>query len=467
MKICPFCHTANEDTAQNCKNCNVNLQAAIPEKPKNNTILIVIIIMLFLTIITGMILAFLYLNNKNQAQPSNIVSSDDKNRIVPNVSPTGQNFSSILIPVSETETETETETVLQTQPPATTPRKAPEIKCNILVQANPPYDGFTYTLMVSSGNYDYYYIECKEYSGGSSSAYTSLSERHSEKSLYLTAGSSLDHVTATVTPYYSDGTSGKVITCTARQPSYLGQGTPVTGTGKMILRTVPDDSGDSSGSTTITKIPDGSEIEIFSTDSSSWRYVIYGNYAGYAKTEYAKLYSEISNSSRSSNSTSNVSMPSNAYYLGEGTPSTGTGKVILRSSMDDSSDSNIITKIKDGSKVYVYDIGSSKWYYITYDGSYSGYAKIQYIKLGNSSSSSTSNVSMPSNAYYLGEGTPSTGTGKVILRSSMDDSSDSNIITKIKDGSAVTVYDVGSSKWYYITYSGYSGYAKIQYIKLY
>ena len=74
---------------------------------------------------------------------------------------------------------------------------------------------------------------------------------------------------------------------------------------------------------------------------------------------------------------------------------------------------------------------------------------------------------MPSNAYYLGEGTPSTGTGKVILRSSMDDSSDSNIITKIKDGSAVTVYDVGSSKWYYITYSGYSGYAKIQYIKLY
>ena len=119
MKICPFCHTANEDTAQNCKNCNVNLQAAIPEKPKNNTILIVIIIMLFLTIITGMILAFLYLNNKNQAQPSNIVISDDKNRIVPNVSPTGQNFSSILIPVSETETETEAETETEVFPQGT------------------------------------------------------------------------------------------------------------------------------------------------------------------------------------------------------------------------------------------------------------------------------------------------------------------------------------------------------------
>ncbi len=110
------------------------------------------------------------------------------------------------------------QTILSSDSFTVTTRKPPAISsCSINVEQG-QYEGYTYTLNVS-GTYDYYYVTCKEYSAGSSSAYTVFSnKKSSSSSLYLTAGSSLDRVTVSVTPYYSDGTSGDTVTRTAYQP---------------------------------------------------------------------------------------------------------------------------------------------------------------------------------------------------------------------------------------------------------
>ncbi len=441
MKICPFCHAKNDDTAQNCVNCNLNLQNPVPVQQKSNSVLILIIVLLFLIIITGMVLVFLALSGKNPSRSPNGTTTPTEATTEFSEPDTTEPIVTDTVPDEPSDTDPVTE------PTTTAPKSTPEIGCHIQVQVNPSRDDFAYTLLITSGSYDNYYVECNGYFKGDTSGQQILSEKHSEKSLSLISSSELDHITVTVTPYYSDGTSGAAVTCTAQNPEYLWLGTPHTGTGKVILRTIPDDYGDSAGINIVTKIPDGEKVSVFDCGISKWYYIIYGNYSGYAKQEYIQ---PVPPDTPEPEPTTEPTT-----YLWQGTPHTGTGKVILRSSMDDSSDSNIITKIADGEEVSVYSVGSSKWYYIIY-GNYSGYAKREYIQ---------PDTPEPEPITYLWQGTPHTGTGKVILRSSMDDSSDSNIITKIADGEEVSVYDCNSSKWYYIFWNGYEGYAKQEYIQ--
>jgi len=198
------------------------------------------------------------------------------------------------IPVTEAPTEPPTEKI--TEPP-TEPRKPPEISCEIKAQSG-QYEGYTYTLYVS-GSYDYYYIDCKEYGFSDNEGYQVLSGNKSETSLYLTAGSSLDHVTASVTPYYSDGTKGETVTCTILQPEpkitsvptpstcfYMGTGTPVSSDGFLNLRSSKSTSSDSN---IITQIPNGAVISMYWIDDDSWIYIEYGSYSGYVKESYTKL----------------------------------------------------------------------------------------------------------------------------------------------------------------------------------
>lgn len=180
--------------------------------------------------------------------------------------------------------------------PATEAKKPPEIRCEIKTQQG-QYEGFTYTLSVS-GTYDYYYVTCYEYGIGESTPFTTFSnKKSSSSSLYLTAASSLERVTASVTPYYSDGTEGKTVTCTAEQPeykttsvqkpssvtAYMGKGTPDEG--HLNIR-----SSKSTSSDIIAKIYVGEKMDVYYIDGDEdWRYVEFGSYSGYVMSKYVIL----------------------------------------------------------------------------------------------------------------------------------------------------------------------------------
>lgn len=182
--------------------------------------------------------------------------------------------------------------------PATEKRNPPEIKGEIKKES--AYDGSNYMLYVS-GNYDYYYVECRQYGYNDTTGQLILSENAYEASLCLTNGYDIAGMTASVTPYYEDGTKGKTITCSFKQPeqkttavampsnaSYLGTGTPISDDGFLNLRS---SKSISSGSNIITKIYNGDSISVYDIGSSDWVYVQYGSYSGYVKKSYVKMNS--------------------------------------------------------------------------------------------------------------------------------------------------------------------------------
>ena len=194
-----------------------------------------------------------------------------------------------------TTTTTTTNTTTTETTTTTTTRKLPSISsCTIEIEPG-KYEGYFYTLNIS-GNYDYYYIVCKEYGiSEPDTPYTVFSKNASDSSLYLTGGSSLDHVTVSVTPYYEDGTKGDTIIYTAKQPvtavpmpencTYMGIGVPLSDDGFVNLR-----SSMSLSDNIITEIPNSTRIQMYYiSDAADWVFVEYGEYAGYAKRSYVKL----------------------------------------------------------------------------------------------------------------------------------------------------------------------------------
>ena len=258
QKICPFCGTENELNAVRCQFCNFvfdankiepeqdmvseNLNQEVFEEDNSDfqTTLSDVtsdtvtdnyfasesyssdsmykrddkkLLLLIISIVVLIGVTIFFINQFNQKEDVSSILTETK-----------QDFfadSPVTEPATKLSTEPPTQppTAAPTEPPTqppTEPRNPPIITCEIKTEKG--YEGYSYTLYVN-GNYDYYYVDCKEYSGGEpNTPYQVIADTRSASSLYLTAGSSLDHVTATVTPYYSDGTQGQTLTCTANQP---------------------------------------------------------------------------------------------------------------------------------------------------------------------------------------------------------------------------------------------------------
>lgn len=69
---------------------------------------------------------------------------------------------------------------------------------------------------------------------------------------------------------------------------------------------------------------------------------------------------------------------------------------------------------------------------------------------------------VPTNLYYIGNGTPYSDDGFLNLRSSPEITD--NIIVEIPNDSIIEVYDCGKSDWYYVEYNSYKGYVKKDYV---
>lgn len=183
--------------------------------------------------------------------------------------------------------------------PATEKRNPPEISCEIKGQISEMDGGGYYYKLYVSGSYDYYHIECINHGFDGNSDNIIISDNKTESELYLSSSSRMEYITASVTPYYSDGTKGETVTCKASQPEqktttvampsgafYMGTGTPISSDGFLNLRSSKSTSSDSN---IITQIPNGAEISMYSIGDDSWIYVEYGSYSGYVKESYTKL----------------------------------------------------------------------------------------------------------------------------------------------------------------------------------
>ncbi len=184
--------------------------------------------------------------------------------------------------------------------PATEKRNPPSISCEIKGQISEMDGGGYYYKLYVSGNYDYYHIECVNHGFDGNSDNIIVSGNKTESELHLSSSSRMEYITASVTPYYSDGTKGKTITCEASQPEqkktttvptpstcvWMGRGTPVSSDGFLNLRSSKSISSDSN---IITQIPNGATISMYYIGDSDWIYVEYGSYSGYVKEKYTKL----------------------------------------------------------------------------------------------------------------------------------------------------------------------------------
>ncbi len=159
-------------------------------------ILYVIIIVLLLILAVGGISFFMYVRNDDAEQLNSAVETTQQ------------------IIMSQTEQPATTVTAAETT-------KIPEIICEVKIETSSEFDMSEY-ILYTSGNYDYYKIECYEYHTDTpKKEYLVVSETTSQSMLHLTSGFDLDHVTVSVTPYFDDGTAGETVSYTAEQPEYL------------------------------------------------------------------------------------------------------------------------------------------------------------------------------------------------------------------------------------------------------
>ncbi len=331
--------------------------------------------------------------------------------------------------IMEAVTTPEITTTIQTAAPAA-PVSPPEISCEIKTDSSPMADGYSYTLYVT-GDYDYYYIECNEYSATSpNEPYQILSGNKSDNALYLTAGSSLDHVTVSVTPYHKDGTKGKTVTCTAKQPEsqtpkitrvempsnalLMGTGTPVSSDGFLNLRSSKSTSSDSN---IITQIPNGAEITMLYIEDDTWIYVEYGDYSGYVKQSYTKLTNPQglwADGREEENAVEVYSCNKRGEIAGNGVAGFTTSYVV-----DHGSKTTVRDKLGNRWHVtashYCYSYGVT-WYelYDTDDGDYYGWVDEDYISFYSDTVSSSEVYSCNKRGEIAGNGVAGFTTSYVV-----------------------------------------------------
>lgn len=175
----------------------------------------------------------------------------------------------------------------------------------------------------------------------------------------------------------------------------------------------------------IGKIPEGASCTVYPEKAvGNWYYVSYNGISGYS---YGK-------------------------YLTQNAPSTYTGKIkgtdgsLAINSI--ASAGNMIGKIPEGASCTVYDkVRNGNWVWVSYNGVY-GYASSKYI------------VNAAAENTYTAYATGTNGSLAINSAASSD-----NMIGKIPEGAAVTVYpDKSSCNWLYVSYKGVKGYSYGKYL---
>lgn len=188
----------------------------------------------------------------------------------------------------------------------------------------------------------------------------------------------------------------------------------------------------------ICEIPLGTAVGFISIEDSTFSKINYNGTIGYCKTQYLSDYAP-----RSNNTVVSTKYVANVQY-----------SIYLRSTPNET-DNNIICEIPVGTAVGFIENTNSTFAKINYNGTI-GYSKRIYLEdsysSGGSSSGSGSTMTVVNVQYAI------------YLRSTPDESSNSNIIMEIPVGAKVTYLGTPNNTFYKISYNGTVGYSKQIYL---
>ncbi len=200
----------------------------------------------------------------------------------------------------------------------------------------------------------------------------------------------------------------------------------------------------STDSDIITTLKAGTEVTIYGTSKDGWFKVKSKGKTGYVSKEY--IVSDKSKVEKEDDKTDTTAKTRTAY---------AKTKVNMRKKR--STDSDIITTLKAGTKITIYGTSKNGWFKIKYKGK-TGYVSKEYIvsdksKVEKEDSQASSTASGKRTAYAK--------TG-VNMRKSR--STDSDVVQTLKAGTKVMIYGTSKNGWFRIRSKGKFGYVKKEYI---
>lgn len=200
----------------------------------------------------------------------------------------------------------------------------------------------------------------------------------------------------------------------------------------------------STSSDVIQTLEAGTEVTIYGTSKDGWFKVKSKGKTGFVSKEY--IVSDKSKVEKEDDETDTTAKTRTAY---------AKTKVNMRKKR--STDSDIITTLKAGTKITIYGTSKNGWFKIKYKGK-TGYVSKEYIvsdksKVEKEDSQASSTASGKRTAYAK--------TG-VNMRKSR--STDSDVVQTLKAGTKVMIYGTSKNGWFRIRSKGKFGYVKKEYI---
>ena len=236
------------------------------------------------------------------------------------------------------------------------------------------------------------------------------------------------------------------LTAVPARPAFAANaGAPYATTGDVYMRAKP--SKDSDAVATLKK---GTKIAVTSTSNKSWYKVSYSpnkntTYTGYISAKWLKKLAE-------------------TYYA--------TGEVNLRKAA--TTQSEILAVIPQKAAVSVSDTSNGKWYKATYKNkkgkSFTGFVSSKYLskQAPTSKQDTKKDTKKQSKKSDAAKAVTYITTGNVYMRSKA--SKDSEAVTTLAQGTAITVTDTSNGKWYKAIYidknkKSHTGYVSSTYLK--
>lgn len=203
--------------------------------------------------------------------------------------------------------------------------------------------------------------------------------------------------------------------------------------------------GPSTNNGIIKTVPNGTVVRLISSSSDGWSKIYSGGDVGFVSSEYLSTTSNGSNSGNTGGSSTNETVQS-LNKLGEVVGVASNDTLNIRSQSN--SDSSVVGKMSNGTKVQVTGKASNGWYRVNYNGVV-GFVNNGYMKiLGD----------------YTTAPTP-TGTRKTTenLNFRTGPSTSYSIIMTIPNGAVVDYYSE-SNGWAKVGYAGKMGYVSTTYL---
>ena len=197
----------------------------------------------------------------------------------------------------------------------------------------------------------------------------------------------------------------------------------------------------------ICEIPLGTPVTFIENADNVFAKISYNNQEGYVKREYLSV--SVPQASASPVPSANSGNTAIAYYM---YVANVKNSIYLRSEPSENQN-NIICEIPLGTKVGFIEYANKSFSKISYNGKY-GYAKTEYLSRASSSSTNTSSNTM----------TVCNVKNSIYLRSTPEETPN-NIICEIPVGSNVTFINNGNIEFYKISWNGYTGYSKSEYLR--